>query len=370
MATIRIQSKEEIYNRDLHHIRSFRITDKEDSLLSLLKMHGEFYGHLGDVCSYLSIKYGKVWCPKDHRSLEDLSATASFNKDELIKDLVFLAENLDRQYGPIFDEGTGLLRVYCGIRTKEGHMIIREIHFDINPTILIPFIIKSSSGGYRALTIEKYEYWGMIIQDEKVEARFGIDKLLEILSGNGNERRIVFRIEETRNIKKTRFQSQSYTCCRFSPLNIDFNDDIGKCFNSFTKSPHLMNVPVPESLLKDSFPMTGTAYYAPYTKKNGIYCVLYAQLDNPHDPNAVKVLRWLPDNKNENNPISHSLYELGFIARDSNKLHNEMCRSGNRFLFGKIEDNMVKIIGNAREFTRYGNLASYSLPYVLFKYVK
>ncbi|MBR5038343.1 MAG: hypothetical protein IKX65_06440 [Prevotella sp.] len=365
MPLIILKSKEEYYNEHLHYVKSFRPVRMYRILTVLAQLHSEFYNRLNTVFSHLLNKYGELWCPIDIRSAEEM-ATES-NMDDIYKKIIFVAEKLDNRYGAIFDESTNLMRVCCAIRTKDGYVIIREIYFDINPAILIPFIIDRTATGRNAFTIKREEYWGLIYQDDKEGKPFGIDKLLEMLSGNSDEGRIVFRIEET----KTSKEDKQYTYCRFSLQNIDFYDDIGKCFTGFSNSPHLLRNSFSEDLLKESFPLNGTAYYAPYSKKSDIYCVLYAQLDNPHDPNAVKVLRWFPCKKYDNNPISQSLYELGYIARNSNiELHNEMCRSGNRFLFGFIENNMVKIIGNAKEFTINGKLRDYCPPYVLFKYVK
>lgn len=359
-----------LYKENLHYVMPYDFI-RFETLSRLLKLHTDFYDDLNAVYSHLLKKYGKVWCPIDSESAEDMATR--FNREDIFKKIIFVADNLDNQSGALFDKSTDLLRVYCAIRTKDGYVVTREIHFDINPAILIPFVytVNNTTTRERAFTIEKHEYWGLIYQDEKEGKPFGIDKVLELLSGNGDERRIVFHLEETKTRHINRLIQPYIIYCRFLFRNIDFCDDIGKCFNGFSKSSHLLNDSISENLLKESYPLTGTAYYAPYSKKSGIYCVLYAQLDNPHDSNAVKVLRWFPGNKNEIDPISHSLYELGFIARGSNiELHNEMCRSGNSFLFGKIERSKVKIIGNAKEFTRSGKLGDYCLPYVLFKYIQ
>lgn len=370
-----IPRDEFLYKENLHYVMAYDSIQSRATLSRFIRMHTDFYNHLNAVYSHLLEKYGKVWCPIDSESAEDIETRLT--RDDLYKKIIFVADNLNNQAGAIFDKSTDLLRICCAIRTKNGYVIIREIYFDINPAILIPFVNTSKSTTNSTTTsqivfpFEKHEYWGLIYQDEKAGMPFGIDKVLELLSGNGDEKRIVFHIEETKSIQRNNLIDPYIIYSRFLFQNIDFNDDIGKCFNGFSKSSHLLNDSISENLLKESYPLTGTAYYAPYSKKSGIYCVLYAQLDNPHDSNAVKVLRWFPGNKNVIDPISHSLYELGFIARDSNiELHNEMCRSGNSFLFGKIERSKVKIIGNAKEFSRSGKLGDYCLPYVLFKYIQ
>ena len=87
-------------------------------------------------------------------------------------------------------------------------------------------------------------------------------------------------------------------------------------------------------------------------------CVLFAEIDNKHDRNAIKVLRWFPEKRRYNGEKSQHLYfkgdyffELGYVSREENEeLHKFMVEEKSRILFGEINNDKIKIIGGIKMF--------------------
>ena len=133
-------------------------------------------------------------------------------------------------------------------------------------------------------------------------------------------------------------------------------DDIGMPFCSFKDIDGLCMKDIPNSLLKCEYTVVGTSYYAPYTTDEESYCVLFAQLDNPYDSHAIKLLRWFPQAKNFDTSQSKYFwgdvfYEMGYISRNENtELHQFMTEYKARILFGKKIGNKVTLIGSVKMF--------------------
>lgn len=190
-------------------------------------------------------------------------------------------------------------------------------------------------------------------------------------------------------------------------------DDIGKPFSAFDDVESLKICDMPEQLTNNKYTLVGKQYYAPYSTKKEIYCVLFAQINNEYDENAIKVLRWFPKNRTEAvderteveiakeelqrrernrikmteimlemtgsidqhdtslqnlkaniqelkeiiaNENSHGdmFFELGYIAKsDNSELHKFMMENSSRLLFGKIENDCISLLGGIKIF--FGN---------------
>ena len=136
-------------------------------------------------------------------------------------------------------------------------------------------------------------------------------------------------------------------------------DDIGIKFDKFSDVESLAIIDIPDEFLSRKFTLVGTRYYAPYTTLDNKYCVLFAELDNEYDNNAIKVLRWIPTKKtmlaDKDSDIvlqgGDYFFQLGHIARSENsELHAFMTKNRSRILFGKIEENNISIIGGIKMF--------------------
>ena len=136
-------------------------------------------------------------------------------------------------------------------------------------------------------------------------------------------------------------------------------DDIGIKFDKFSDVESLALIDIPDEFLSRKFTLVGTRYYAPYTTLDNKYCVLFAELDNEYDNNAIKVLRWIPTKKtmlaDKDSGIvlqgGDCFFQLGHIARNENSdLHDFMIKYRSRILFGKIEENNISIIGGIKMF--------------------
>ena len=155
--------------------------------------------------------------------------------------------------------------------------------------------------------------------------------------------------------------------CLLLPLNertfsTNFIDDIGKPFHKFPDISNLSLCDVPTEFINAKYSLVGKQYYAPRTTQEPFYCVLYAETENEHDQNAIKVLRWFPGKKgteldkelglgNPGEQGSDYFFELGHISRQENSdLHQFMVNSGSQLLFAKCEDNKISIIGGIKDF--------------------
>lgn len=133
-------------------------------------------------------------------------------------------------------------------------------------------------------------------------------------------------------------------------------DDVGMPFCSFNDVEELCLKEIPNTFLKKEYTVVGTYYYAPYTTDEESYCVLFAQLDNPYDSHAIKLLRWFPQPKNLGATQGECFwgdvfYEMGHISRNENaELHQFMTENKARILFGKKIGNKVTLMGGIKIF--------------------
>lgn len=98
--------------------------------------------------------------------------------------------------------------------------------------------------------------------------------------------------------------------------------------------------------MKKNFSLVGEQFYAPYATSHDTYCVLFAELENEYDANAIKVLRWLPVNKECKvdqlmglEPNGGDLFfEWGYISRTENsELHDFMVDKNQGYYLGKSQ---------------------------------
>lgn len=133
-------------------------------------------------------------------------------------------------------------------------------------------------------------------------------------------------------------------------------DDVGMPFCTFTDIPKLGLEDIPETLLAQEYTAVGINHYVPYSTEEESYCVLFAQLDNPYDNHAIKLLRWFPQNRNFNTYQDKCFwgdvfYEMGYVSRNENmELYQFMTSNKSRILFGKKTGNKVILLGGVKMF--------------------
>ena len=199
-------------------------------------------------------------------------------------------------------------------------------------------------------------------------------------------------------------------------------DDIGLPFFNFSDIQSLSLFPLPDYILSSQYSLVGIQHYAPLTKLNKeIDCVLYAEISNPHDPCAIKVLRWFPQKRNEvqekklnaflakerlkrvqrsiikytdimleasgridycdtglrnyrqkeselkktidsEDYVGDYFFELCYVSRQENSsLHSFMVENNSRILFGKCKDGRIVITGGINSLID----SEYNLPFCL-----
>lgn len=190
---------------------------------------------------------------------------------------------------------------------------------------------------------------------------------------------------------------------------IAIKDDIGLPFTTFGNIQSLKVVDIPREFTDIQYTLVGKSHYSPYATNTETYCAIYAETDNKYDNHAIKVLRWFPQQRTEqqckdvvlakqkrqrikrsmikytdlcleecgkiptdDETIKHYtndlkkvdeiiakernccdvFFELGYISKDENaKLHEFMVENESRILFGKIKDNKITIIGGLNIFS-------------------
>ena len=149
-------------------------------------------------------------------------------------------------------------------------------------------------------------------------------------------------------------------------------DEVGCPFTSLEKIEELCLIDVPQRFSSVQYTLVGKQYYAPYSTDKESYCVLYAEKDNEHDCNAIKVLRWFPVSRQcaldecffEEVNWGDVFYELGYISRHENaELHSFMLSNKSPLLFAKKLGDKISIIGGAKIF--FSN--DFSYPACLLK---
>lgn len=161
---------------------------------------------------------------------------------------------------------------------------------------------------------------------------------------------------EEHNFYSSHFMHRSpFTSKGFIPID----DDFGNIVCDFPDIQCLKIVDVPDDILNKSYSLVGKQYYSPYTTDNETYCVLFAQLDNEFDSDAIQVLRWIPANKGEELDQQLGLnlnggdvfFEMGHISRQENTaLHSFMVDNDSRLLFGKKTGDKISILGGVKIF--------------------
>lgn len=196
---------------------------------------------------------------------------------------------------------------------------------------------------------------------EKIKKYNGIT-YSEICKMIGNKEKVLIILSQMdySKIKCPLYESEATVCTD----SLSFCDDIGKVFEPFHDIKELKVINVPENLLNINYTLVGKQYYAPYSSNKEIYCVLFASLNDEHDENAVKVLRWIPkmryNSDQERDKIdkkkggcSHGdiFFELGYISRSENiELHQFMIGNSSRLLFGKVVNDKISLLGGIKIF--------------------
>lgn len=137
-------------------------------------------------------------------------------------------------------------------------------------------------------------------------------------------------------------------------------DDIGLPYYDFPDIEKLSMGDIPSNLQNEQYTLVGTHFYAPMTYSKDFDCVLFAQIDNEYDENAIKILRWFPEKKG--NEVDQLLgmapnggdvfFELGYLSRSENaQLHKFMVENNSRLLFGKRIGDKISIEGGVKLFS-------------------
>ncbi|MBR8764879.1 hypothetical protein IX336_000232 [Porphyromonas levii] len=124
-------------------------------------------------------------------------------------------------------------------------------------------------------------------------------------------------------------------------------DDRGVVWNGMDDIPSLSSAKLPKKL-QVNYPLVGVYYRARYTKEEDMYCVLVAEIDNPHDASAIRVLRWDAQKRTDGkiSLIGNVFFDLGFIAKENNEqLHQYMVKNNCRILFAKRHKSTLQILG-------------------------
>ena len=165
---------------------------------------------------------------------------------------------------------------------------------------------------------------------------------------------------------------RAYSLTEKDSVFYPIKDEVGCPFTSFEKIEELCLIDVPQRFSSVQYTLVGKQYYAPYSTDNESYCVLYAEKDNEHDCNAIKVLRWFPVSRQcaldacffEEVNWGDVFYELGYISRHENaELHSFMLSNKSPLLFAKKLGDKISIIGGAKIF--FSN--DFSYPACLLK---
>jgi hypothetical protein len=141
---------------------------------------------------------------------------------------------------------------------------------------------------------------------------------------------------------------------------LEILDDFGNIVSKFPDIDSLAIIDVPYKYISRTYTLVDKQHYAPYTTLCESYCVLFAELCNKSDANAIKVLRWLPiekfpGNKQQLRNTVHKgadvFFEMGYISRHENtELHRFMVENHSRILFGKKIGDEIIIMGSVKIF--------------------
>ena len=165
---------------------------------------------------------------------------------------------------------------------------------------------------------------------------------------------------------------KAYSLTEKDSIFYPIKDEIGCPFTSLEKIEELCLIDVPQRFSSVQYTLVGKQYYAPYSTDKESYCVLYAEKDNEHDCNAIKVLRWFPVSRQcaldasffEEVNWGDVFYELGYISTHENaELHSFMLSNKSPLLFAKKLGDKISIIGGAKIF--FSN--DFSYPACLLK---
>ena len=153
--------------------------------------------------------------------------------------------------------------------------------------------------------------------------------------------------------------------------DITIAEDFGEAITKFPKSHRLVRKPLSKKILTARYGIADANHFSTLPVKDGTLCVLMVENDNPHDDHAILLLRWVPVLKSEiGNAYIHPLYKMAHIRpSDNHELFEEMVKTGNRILFGKVEGGTISILGNISALDK-GPLADYVLPFSLFNLLK
>lgn len=124
-------------------------------------------------------------------------------------------------------------------------------------------------------------------------------------------------------------------------------DDRGIVWTDTQDIPCLSSCKLPKEFQVE-YDLVGTYYHARYTTESDIHCVLIAELSNPMDECAIRVLRWDPQPraKNELASIGNVFFSLGYIDRSQNALlHAYMVKHNCRVLFATKHNAKLHILG-------------------------
>lgn len=212
--------------------------------------------------------------------------------------------------------------------------------------VLLNFVIKGNVLRHGSVTVDLIFFSPIVNQNtgEIISEGIKMEELLEMQWGN-----VIFSFRLHNSLK------DSVVLYRLFKRKIDFSknhilDDLGEVWVKKDAIDALRVSSIPSKYLIE-YELVGTSYHAKYTKTTELDCVLFAETDNPHDLCAIKVLRWFPEVRVDNQ-ISlkgHLFFHLGYIRRTQNsELHNYMVENSCRILFAKCHNSKINIKGGIK----------------------
>lgn len=222
------------------------------------------------------------------------------------------------------------------------YTVLRFLPIEFDVSLLFP-VVNHGGGTFRKAPGVLYED----VKNAKYERIKTFYRFLPIRALQIEHNKILYNIK---NVTDSTLSSFSQT------IQLD---DIGCPFSRFPDLKELALVNINPEIQNNKYSIVGKQFYAPLTKSNDIDCVLFAELDNPYDANAIKVLRWFPVKKGKEleqrlgiEPQGGDVFfELGYISREENSdLHKLMIESRSRILFGKMSNDSISITGGVKIF--------------------
>lgn len=259
-----------------------------------------------------------------------------------LEDLYFVIDGFEGNSLP--SQITSRLDVFVAVRREEGLEIHRGLKFKMSPLL---FFYSSFSIRREGMPVKQYTCGLKIKSREQTAGTL-----------NSIQDRLVFKWETPGSMV---FEIVE---------DIKVKEDLGEAVTGFPEGFRLGSNPMPERLMTAKYGIAGANHYSTTPVRDGTLCVLATEPENPYDDHAIRLFRWIPTTKGGiGKDYVHPLYKMGHIRRiDNHDLHEEMIKTGNHILFGKVENGNLSILGNLSALDK-GPLGDFVLPFPLFNHI-